>query len=169
MGVNRDTKIFYLHDISEEAFTGIRSIGSDDRTNFQYKNKNGTDRIDRINIMSVWTRVSEHHGKNPNTKDPYPETIFPLVTFPSIDHAKDEIFHPELLEQFNIYCDKQEWTLTDNNKGLKQTRDWKIENDPTKDSKYTQFKKTNDYRWSTIPGTYLNIGGILTDSDEHLF
>ena len=47
------------------------------------------------------------------------------------------------------------------------TRDWKIETDPTAESHDTQLKTAMDGRWAN--DTYLKIGGILTDSDSHLF
>tara|TARA_Y100000310_G_C20361114_1_gene659011 strand:+ start:64 stop:594 length:531 start_codon:yes stop_codon:yes gene_type:complete len=176
MGVNKDTKIFYLHNATRSGFSsGTGTVEEDDDDGYityTFRNKaNDADVIYRgryIDLIDeVFEQLIQEHGKNPNTKDPYPETILPLIVHDNVDTAKATIFDAAVLTAFDTHCDRQEWALVDNNKGLKMTRDWKIEMDPTADDHYKQFKDAMDGRWVTYE--YLKIGGILTDSDSHLF
>ena len=168
MGVNKDTKIFYLHNVTEGAFTG--TIGTNEANDVTYTWRNKADDADKVildDIGLVFKDIRQEHGKDPNTKDDYPETILPLIVHASVDAAKAAIFDAAVLTAYDTHCDNVSWALVDGDKGLKMTRDWKIENDPSADGHYAQFKTAMDGRWAN--DTYLKLGGIMVDSTDHLF
>ena len=185
MGVNKDSKIFYLYNCTEGAFTGtVGTSGSANPTgtvdegksmigdkSFTYRNKADDADVTTYNDpVSIFKEIrAQVNGvtQDPNTKDAYPETILPLVVHASVDAAKAAIFDAAVLTAFDTHCDNVSWGLVDGDKGLKMTRDWKIETDPTADDHKKQFKDAMDGRWAS--DTYLKVGGILTDSDSHLF
>ena len=171
MGVLKDTKIFYLHNVTEGAFTGTVGVAPEESKGvktFTYRNKANDADIEILDDMGlVFKEIRQEHGKTPNTKDAYPETILPLIVHASADAAKAAIFDAAVLTAYDTHCDNVSWALVDGDKGLKMTRDWKIEMDPTADSHYTQFRNAMNPRWETYE--YLKNGGILTDSDSHLF
>ena len=169
MGVNKNTKIFYLHNVTDGAFTGAITTGEEDgEKTFTFRNKaDDADVVIKWSVNTVFYTIRAEHGKDPNTKDDYPETILPLIVHASVDAAKAAIFDAAVLTAYDTHCDNVSWALVDGDKGLKMTRDWKIETDPTAESHDTQLKTAMDGRWAN--DTYLKIGGIITDSDSHLF
>ena len=168
MGVLKDTKIFYLHNVTEGAFTGTQGTNEASDVTYTYRNKaDDADKVMLDEIGLVFKDIRQEHGKNPNTKDDYPETILPLIVHASVDAAKAAIFDAAVLTAYDTHCDNVSWALVDGDKGLKMTRDWKVENDPSADSHLTQFKAAMDSRWDS--DTYLKLGGIMVDSTDHLF
>ena len=170
MGVLKDTKIFYLHNVTEGAFTGTIGTNEADDKTFTFRNKaDDADIVHLEDIGKVFEEIRQEHGQYPpaNTKDAYPETILPLVTHASVDAAKAAIFDAAVLTAYDTHCDNVSWALVDGDKGLKMTRDWKVEMDATADSHYTQFRDAMNPRWTDHE--YLKIGGIITDNDVHLF
>ena len=168
MGVNKDTKIFYLHNVTEGAFTGTQGTNEASDVTYTYRNKaDDADVVYTDEIGLVFWDIRQEHGKDPNTKDDYPETILPLVVHASVDAAKAAIFDAAVLTAFDTHCDNVQWALVDGDKGLKMTRDWKIEYDASADDHYKQFKDAMDSRWAS--GTYGLDGAFLVDSTDHIF
>jgi hypothetical protein len=87
----------------------------------------------------------------------------------SVAEAKAQLFGPDILAGFDTHCDRQEWALVDGNKGLKHTRDWKIENDATVDGHYAQFKTAHDGKHAEGTNPYFQLGAIFIDDSSHLF
>ena len=163
MGVNKDTKIFYQHSCEESDFTGSLGGGS----TYTYRNKADDADITKTGMHEVLKDITSHHTKDPNAKDSYPETILALKTYGNVADAKAGMIHADVLAAFDTHCDRQEWALVDGNKGLKMTRDWKIEYDASADDHYKQFKDAMDSRWAS--GTYGLAGAFLVDSTDHIF
>ena len=166
MGVLKNTKIFYLHNVTEGAFTGTKGTNEANDVTYTWRNKaDDADKVILDDIGLVFKDIRQEHGKDPNTKDDYPETILPLIVHASVDAAKAAIFDAAVLTAYDTHCDNISWALVDDDKGLKMTRDWKIEYDPSADSHLTQFKTAMDGRWAN--DTYLKLGGIMVDSTDH--
>ena len=96
-----------------------------------YRNKNNDADLTVSNgtVAEVISDITQYHTSD--TEDAYPVTIVDYKVWGSIADAKAGIISSTVLAAFDTHCDRQEWALVDNNKGLKMTRDWKIEMDPT--------------------------------------
>ena len=162
MGVLKDTMIFYQHSVQGSDFTGTT-----DGSTYTYRNRADDADITKTGVVEVLKDIMQHHTKEPSAKDSYPETILALNTHASVSDAKTAMIHSDVLAAYDTHCDRQEWALVDGDKGLKMTRDWKVEYNADADNHYKQFKDAMDPRWPS--GTYLLNGAFLTDSDSDIF
>ena len=204
MGVTKITKIYYQHNTEqgrwnynidvEDTLNGgnckqitrlggtVPGVGPDRmQLYFKFRNKaNDTDIEVEGSPIKVFGEIAGDHTTT--TTSTWAEGVLPFVVHNNISDAKIAMMHPDIIEAFNSDTDRQEFELVDSGKGLKHTFDWPIENDSTKDSKYTQFKDTYDSRW--VPaneyvdgikigvvdsGTFLNVGCIQINSTAHIF
>ena len=135
-----------LQEVTFTAFDGGDNDGGTrgfkDADSFTYRNEADNADVVKNDFKDVLADVvSKHSG---STKNTWAEGVVPLETFSDVDDAKSKIFGPTIVAGFNTHCDRQEWSLVDGDKGLKHTRDWKVENDPTADGHYAQFKTNFD-------------------------
>jgi len=94
-----------------------------------------------------------------------------MQTWASVGEAKKCTFGPDILAAFDTHCDTQEWALVDGDKGLKHTRDWKIENNASADGHYAQFKAAHDSKHDVEAANnpYFQSGAFFTNDSSHLF
>ena len=188
MGVNKDTKIFYKHG-DAEAFEGVGGTNSvsgsvaftaydggendsgnagwKDADSFTYRNEANNADVTKSDYKDVLADVVAKHSGS--TKNSWAEGVCPLETFSDVDDAKKKIFGPTILAGFDTHCDNQQWALVDGNKGLKHTRDWKVENDASKDGHYAQFKTAFDGKHAEGNDPYFQLGAFKIDDTGHLF
>ena len=185
MGVNKDTKIFYKHGDADD-FDGVAgqsttgtitwnnaptheegTVGWKEADSFTYRNEANDADIVKNKWQDVLADLITKHTVG--SKSAYPEGVVPMKTWASVAEAKAGMFGQGILAGFDTHCDRQEWALVDGNKGLKHTRDWKIENDASADGHYAQFKTTFDSRHSNAANPYLQLGAIITTDNDHLF
>ena len=187
MGVNKDTKIFYKHG-DADAFNGVGGTnsvsgsitftayspesdggtrGDKNADSFTYRNEADNADVVKNDYKDVLADVVAKHSGS--TKNSWAEGVCPLETFSDVADAKSKIFGPTILAGFDTHCDRQEWSLVDGDKGLKHTRDWKVENDPTADGHYAQFKTAFDGKHADVNDPYYQLGAFKIDDTGHLF
>ena len=193
MGVIKITKIYYQYNMTKDAFTTLgdaadpvtseftaaASLPGDD-DNYTFRNKADDGWLVAKNLNEVMGLITEQNdqkgrnGKSANAKDAWGESILPLVVHANVDAAKSAIMPDASITSLNTHCDNQSWSLVDGNKGLKHTRDHKINANAGQDGHSIQLEAAIQSAWSGGSGNgsndgWLKAGCILTDSDDHLF
>ena len=196
MGVTKITKIYYQHNTeqgrwnynigTEETLNGgnckqITRLGgafagvTPDRMQLYFKFRNKANNAD-IEVegspIKVFGAIASDHAIDATSA--WAEGVLPFVVHASVADAKTAIMHPDIIAAFNSDTDRNEFELVDGDKGLKHTRDHKINPNAGQDSHSVQLKAAITAAWDGGSGNgsndgWLNAGCILTDSDSHIF
>ena len=190
MGVVKITKIYYQYHLDKTAFVTLGNAAETVTSEFctdcpgpdQYCFRNSANdgwlvAEDLNGVMGHITSAMDQAGRNgktANVKNAWGESILPLVVHGSLDAAKAAIMPGASMTTLDTHCDTQEWELVEGGKGLKHTRDHKINDNAGQDGHSVQLTAAIVSSWgagSTNGGNdgWLNAGCILTDSDSHIF
>ena len=193
MGVIKITKIYYKYNMDKDAFENLGNAaetvtstytaagdlpGSDNQYTFRNEADDGWLVAKDLNgVMGhITTNMDQtgRNGKSANAKKAWGESILPLIVHGSVDAAKAAIMPGASITTLDTHCDNQSWSLVDGDKGLKHTRDHKINANAGQDSHSVQLTAAITAAWDGGSGNgandgWLNAGCILTDSDSHLF
>ena len=184
MGVNKQTQIFYKHNVTDGAFTGTINDG-ENTGGYVWRNKaddadlsttsttdDGTVGVNKdagpnvTGIKNVFRQIRKEHedGEGVKALDAYPATILPLLTFASVDDAKTAIMPSATTDLYDLHCDRQEWALVGDT-GLKLTRDHNIENNSSNDAHAVVLEAAIQ----ATNGGWITEGSVVTDSTDHIF